>query len=685
MLPGVLQSAPIQSKPDSLRLVLEKSTDDSTRLYLLKTLSDYWEHHNNDSAVYYGKKAFHKAEKLDDSFNIASISGRLGVFYMISGNNQQAMYYLQKALSVAKRNNYTKVISNSYNNIGNVFKYEEDYERALEQYFYALDINTKNDHKIGIADNMNNIAVTYRMMGDLENAIDYFNKSYLIYKQLDDLAGIANSYNNIGIIYFTMNKPDLALKAFYNVAQIRKDLNQYLGYGNILFNISFILDHMGEYEKAKEKALESFDQARLTSSLPLKRLCYVKLVDICKNLGNYEQAYQYHEKFFVVADSLYSIRKQEKLIELKSQFFVEKERYEIDLLEKENLLIENNITRLNTYMAISGTILVLLLGFSIIIFQNNRTSTKRNNLLEERNQLMTKQRNEYASQRDEIQKYNEQLNAQQVEIVKQKEILENKTIALEKAVLALDEKNEKIKSSLRYAGSLLKTMEPGIDSMRDCFAEVVLYKKQKHEVFNCFYWINNNDRYSLIAFIDNHNDGVSGAFVMILINDLLNRLAKNKKNVLVKRLINNIETGVNSQGIKYTEYLSNAFDNISLNIIKVDKKSLQIHFAGKDLPFIYNSEKKSDLIDPDKNIDGAKYYAGSLLINKEDLVILPNYNGLKYFVDDNKSLKPIVQEIKSFPAGDDKSRYLTRLKTYLDVSIEKEPCKGDVCVLCIKV
>ncbi len=684
-LPAKLSSFTEPAKSDSLLSILNETTDSVSRLEIYKSLSDYWELQNVDTAKYYANKALDKAKWLNDSLEIASIYNHLGILCIHVGDNQQAMYYLQKSLAIAKRNNFENIKARSYINIGAVFNNEENYDSALEHYYKALEINRTINDKLGMADDMNNIAVTYRRLGDFEKAIQYFNKSYNLYKQLDDLSGMANTYNNIAIIYFQTNRINMALQAFEKCAQIRKELGQYLEYGNVLFNISFVLEHLGEYEQAKEKAYMGLKQAKATTNLPLQRVCYLKLVDIYRNLGDFEQAYKHHKEFFVIADSLFNINKQEKLIELKSQYNVEKERYEIELLEKENELMKNNIKRLNYYLASAGAVFALLLGLSIMIYNNNRGRTKRNKIIEQRNNLIEKQKDEYAAQSEKIRLYNEKLNAKQKEIIKQKELLENRAHALEKAVRSLEEKNEKIKSSLRYAGRLQEAMTTNVDPLHQCFSNVFLYRKQKHEVFNCFHWIYNNENYCLMAIVDNHNDGVSGAFIMILINDLLNKYAKNNDDLDVKYLIDSIESGIYSPSEEDTNYLADAFENISLNIVKIDLKSLDAFYIGKDSPFMHVCRGNSNLINPAKTGKASKYYEGNLSLNKNDLLLLANYYALKYFLNKDEILKTEAIKTLNFDEkGVSKDEYKT-IRSFMDDQVANEPPKDDIFLLGVKI
>ncbi len=685
LLPAFIYASPKNPEIDSMQMALQKESDNKTRLEIFKSIYEYWEHKNTDSAIYYADRALNKALSVQDSLEIAEINCNLGILYLEAGNAIKAISHLQKSLSVAKRNNFHEISANSYNNIGNVLQNEENYERALQQYFKSADINKKIDNQIGIANNMNNIAVTYRLMGDLDKSIDYLRQSYDIYNNMDNLTGKAHTYNNMGIVYYQMNKPGLALKSFYKVAKIRKELGQYLEYGNTLFNISYILNHLKEYEKAKEICLQSLHQAKSVSSMPLKRASYFKLVDICSSLGEYEKAYNYHKKLVVVADSLYNIDKQNQLLELKSKYFVEKERYEINLLEKENELIKNRILRLNYYLFSSGTLFVLLLVLSGLIYFNNRTRTKHNKKLEERNKIISDQKDEYYAQREAIKKYYEELNRQQKEIIEQKNLVENKTLALEKAVLSLEHKNEKIKSSMRYAGKLQKTMETNVNELNKCFKNVLVYRKQMDEVFNSFYWINVTEKHCLVTFADTKGYGIPGAFIMILINDLLNKLIKNNNEISTRDLINNIEKGICSPENNNNRFLSDVFEKISLTILKIDLKSYKASFMSKNLSLIYISNSKNSVINKIKNSNNNMYHESNISLKPGDIIFMPNKNAFDYLTNKDGFLKPVFSEPGDLNKSRDTTKKFNSVKYFLDKSVAEKPCKGDLMLIGFRI
>ncbi len=681
-LPVFLHACPSVSKTDSLRIALNKENNDSTRLELFQGLYEYWEHKNTDSAIYYANKALDIALLTADSLKIAEFNSYLGILYMDAGNNKTAMDHLKKSLSVAQRNDFQEIIALSYMNIGNVLKSEENYKQALEHYYHAAGIYKKTGNQTGIANNMNNIAVIYRLKGKLDKAIDYFGKSYDIYKKTDNLTGQAHTYNNIGIVYYQMNKPELALKSFYKVAQIRKDLQQYLDYGNTLYNIAFILYQMGEHEKAKEKCLESLNQAKSVASLPLKRLAYLKLVNIYSSLGEYEKAYNYHEKLVVTADSLFNIDKQKQIIQLKSKYLVDKERYEIDLLEKENELINNRISRLNYYLFSSGTLFMLLVVLSGVIYFNNRSKTKQNKELWKRNKIISGQKDEYVSQRDQIKKHNKQLNRQQKEIIKQKDLLESKAIALEKAVLSLEEKNQQIKSSLRYAGKLQKTMQTDIKLLNKCFKDTFVYRKNTDEVFNSFYWINISDNNCILTFADTHTDSIPGAFIMILINDLLNKIIKNNNQINIENLIYDNENGIYSPEKNNNDLMSGIFEKISLTILKIDLRSGNTVFTGKNLPLIHISDHKTKVINNLTSHKGKVCKENALDLQPNDIIIIPNKNVFDYLTDKGENLKHVFT---SSNKSGDLAKMLNPVKDFLDNTAKIKQLKGDLMFIGIKI
>ena len=684
-LPAYLQADQDTTKLDSLRTVLQKSDDDTSRLEIYNSHYEYWKYKNNDSSLYYAYKAREIAVDIEDPYEISRANNNLGEVYIRIGNNKQAMTYLKIAEFLARNYDHSDVLAISYNHIGNLFKNEEDFDKALEHLYNALEINKNHNYQKGIADNINNIAVTYRQMGELDKAKEYFEQSHEIYRELGNLNGLAHTYNNIGIIYYQENKPQMALNSFNQVAKLRKELGQQLEYGNILFNIAFILQHIGEHKKAKEKCTESLQIAKSNSYLSLERQCYVILIDIHKSLGDKKKAYYFHKKLEVVADSLFNINKQEELIELKSEYIVEKERYEIELLEKENELMKNDILKLNYYLVSAGTLFILSLILLATILYNNRNKTIQNKKLKDKNTVISNQTKEDSEQRDKIKKYNEQLSLKQSEIVRQKDLLENKKYMLEQSILSLEAKNENLKSSLRYASSLQKSMMPQVDILKSYFKDVFVYYKKRYEVLNCFYWFNITDKNFIFAFVDTHNNGVIGAYIIILINDLLNKIVKNQKIEDTDKILNKLQNNISLPGNKNHKLISEAFEKTSICLLKVDIESSRTYFTGKNFPLINISNGKAKLFSVDKMDNEDKFYENDLKIIYDDLFIVPNNKALSYLKNSNGIIKStLLNKMYKEGSGNVQNEFL-KLKEYIDNSVNKKPSKSDLFIFGIKI
>ncbi|GEM_PF-5106315 len=686
LLPLFLESSPKISTTDSLNIALQKAKDDSTKLEIYKKFIVYWKNKNTDKAIYYANHALNKAIELQDYYNISSIKQNIGSIQVSAGNNNEAIKHLRKALSIAKKHNFFDLTAYIYNDLGHLFITENDYEKALEHFFMAIEANEKTDNKADNANYLNNIAIIYRRMGDLNKAIQYHKQSYDIYKNTGNLKGRAIIYNNIGIIYYQEDNPHMALNNFNKAAQIRKDLGNYSEYGNILFNISYILHHTGNHAEAKEKCLKSLSQARSVGSLPLEHSCYILLVDVLEKMGNYKQAYDYHKKLVMVADSLFDIEKQKQIIELRSQYLVDKERYEIDLLEKENELTKKNILKLNYYLVSSAVLLVFLLVLTGVIIYNNRVKTKNNNILEDKNRIISEQKKEDLYQKDKIKQYNEQQKLQEKEILKQSDVLKRKKNDLEKAVLSLEKKNKKIKSSLKYAGSLQKTMKPQIEKpLYKCFKDAFIYQKQFHEVFNCCYWTHLTKKYCYLAIADTKNNDITGTFICILLNDLLNKFVKrNNDDVSIIKLIHDIENEYINTDNKDKAFISKALKETSICILKIDLYSYHAAFASKNMPVIHVTNGKAMLIGhKQKNYN--EVYKASLSMYSDDILIIPNRNALQYLIKDQENLKPSVLKLLTENNLDNDSNRFKELKNFLNYSLNNNTSVENLSVFGIKM
>ncbi len=397
-----LYAFPQNRKIDSLKILLKKDREDTTKILHLNFLS-YELCINSDfkSALNYGISANKLAIKLNFIKGIAKSYNNIGLVYDYQGIYDSALYYYGFALEKYKEDKNQKFIASAYNNIGNIYNLQDNYTKALENYFCSLKIKKNINDKAGVASAYNNIALIYDTKKDYSKALIYYSKSLKMYNELKNFEYVATLYINLGIIYINKKNYINALKCFNKSLKISKQYNykyitskSYYNIGNIYYFQKYYSKSLDYYFKSlelseeikdyytttgcyyqigldytelnkKEKAEKYFNKSLELSKKINYKSCirdnYRNLSDIYSNYGDYKKAYE-----FLIQNSLYrdtlDIEGQEnyykKLVQIERE--IKKQEYK---RIKERIDNKTKQSHIIIYSIISGVILLMIILF----------------------------------------------------------------------------------------------------------------------------------------------------------------------------------------------------------------------------------------------------------------------------------------------------------------------------------
>ncbi len=181
-----------------------------------------------------------------------------------------------------------------------------------------------------------------------------------------------------------------------------------------------------------------------------------------------------------------------------------------------------------------------------------------------------------------VKKQNQRLEAtvkeRTAEIVAQKEIVEKQKELVE-------EKNQDIMDSIRYAKHIQDAILPSDEFLKDCFSDAFILFKPKDIVSGDFYWVKRKGNKVLFAAVDCTGHGVPGAFVSIVGNNGLNR-AVNEFNLIhpgeiLDKLTVLVEEAFKQQGAEGSDDVKDGMD-IALGVLDLDNNILE--YAGANNP-----------------------------------------------------------------------------------------------------
>jgi tetratricopeptide (TPR) repeat protein len=291
------------------------------------------------------------------------------------------------------------------------FSYDGMYPKSIDNLLLAIKIFESNDRKKSLALALNNLAINYKSLDDPESYHNYLLKAAKINEEIGNTYGLIGNYNNLGISYKNQDKLDEALSFYSKAYEQIKIRNSPLLLAQNLTNRANILEKQKKYKEAEQLFLEceqisesngivygvlltnlnlgnlyrqmkvfGKSQGRLEKSLEIsskfnfpkeRALTYERLSWLNRDLENYQDAYQFIQKYYSLNDSLVNESVRKEANELREKYEAEKKEIEILSLSKDKIHHQLFIALL-----IIG-ILFLLVGIQWLRFKQKRKEQTR--------------------------------------------------------------------------------------------------------------------------------------------------------------------------------------------------------------------------------------------------------------------------------------------------------------------
>jgi serine phosphatase RsbU (regulator of sigma subunit) len=568
---------------DSLLLIVKKQPQDTSTINALRYLS--WEYEGSDNVIYfnYCNQALLLAQKLNNESFIGTCFMDLGIAHDYIGNGDSALFYYSKSEQIFKKLKNESELTAVYVNTGSAYRSLGNFSKALDYNFQALRIAEKLDKKDRIADCKNAIGNIYRQKNNLDLALKYSKEALVIYLEVNDLEGISRVSGNIGIIYSELKDSKSALEYYFKSLEIRLKLNSLSSISNCYSNIACEYYEMSKFSEAlmyHNKALVlneqlnnkkgvaidltniaavNTKQKKYTEALERLKLAEqyaeeTKFRDLLKEIyqttaqnyeliGDFKNAYQYHQKFTAIKDAIYNDNENEIIAEMQTKYETDKKDSEIELLNTAKKLQDADLKRKSIiiWAFLVGLVLVIVLAF--YIYRGYKIKQKAN-------EVITQQKKEVEQQKTIIEE-------------KQKEIVDSITYA------------KRIQYALLASDSFLETHLP----------EYFVLFKPKDIVSGDFYWAATQGDSFYLAACDSTGHGVPGAFMSLLNTGFLSEAIKEKKIAAPNEIFNYVRK-------RLIESISNEHqqDGMDATLIKINNNKLEYASANNKAVVIRNNE-----------------------------------------------------------------------------------------------
>jgi serine phosphatase RsbU (regulator of sigma subunit) len=366
-------------------------------------------------------------------------------------------------------------------------------------------------------------------------AQDFNFKSLKIKEELGDKQGEALCLGAIGSIYMTQNKIKealqyqlKALKILEDIGDAKAQVTTCLGLGSTYEKEHSYQEALRYYEKGLKKATDIDFREGI-------RQAYGDLSSVYTNLKNYQKALEYTNLFYQEKDSLLNKEVLKQVTEINTKYQTEKKEKEIQLLTKDQLLKDKTLReqRVIRIALIVGLGLFFILSFTL--YNRYRFKQKANTLLEQ--------------QKKEIQ-----------------------------------EQNILITDSIDYAKTIQEAVFPSENKMISFFPDSFVLYKPKAIVSGDFYLVGEKDDKIICTVADCTGHGIPGAFMSLLGFNMLENIIEKKDDYMPSVILNELNQKMVSTMTQDPDNATSVKHGMDASVITIDRKTMQLQFAGAHNP-----------------------------------------------------------------------------------------------------
>lgn len=351
-----------------------------------------------DSAIYYYNRSLDLFSSEKDSLYMSMILSNMGLTYQKQGDYEKAANHFFQSLNIkesllksGKHPAEKLMIGSVFDNLGTLFANRKQPDRSYQYYLQAKSAHKQVNDLSGIARVSTNLASYHTNQSNFDSAIVYYMEALESFRSTNNQMGISIVYNNLANIQLAnLQNPDSAIYYYEKSLPIRLGMKDRKGEALIKINLADAYAQKGRFAEARNLAEEGKKIAAELSMKPELADAYMRLAEIYRHLGNFQQAFENQKAFTNTKMELTNEQREKAIEELNTQYEVAKKEQSIAELELSNKEKElENIQQRQQRNLFLFIAIVLLVSAIFILFQFFQKQ-KTNRLLADKNDLISK-------------------------------------------------------------------------------------------------------------------------------------------------------------------------------------------------------------------------------------------------------------------------------------------------------
>ncbi len=360
-------SAQDQLKIDSLKIKLNNSKEDTTKIRLLLELSNCYSQTNLLEALAQAEKSLKISTKIGNKMLEVHSLLAIGNNLIFLGNYDQAMNKFLTSLKIAEENKFETEELISLSHLGIIQDRLQQFDKALDYYFKALNIYNNSNEQGKLHKDIKTIQSLYNNIGNIYSSSNDFNTAEKYYFKGLTLSEEKKDYINIGVICNNLGKLEIQRKNFEKAysyliksLEARQKINDKSGVAKSYIFLGNYYQNINQPEKAIEFAKKAFDIGTEMQEMLTIKNSSMMLYENYEHLNQPVNALKYHILYMQASDSLINDNKIEEITRLQLQYDYDKQEKEIEIKQQQ--------IRYTYIIVLSSLILaIIILGLLFIL------------------------------------------------------------------------------------------------------------------------------------------------------------------------------------------------------------------------------------------------------------------------------------------------------------------------------
>ncbi|HEY9045689.1 MAG TPA: tetratricopeptide repeat-containing sensor histidine kinase, partial [Ohtaekwangia sp.] len=356
------------------------------------------------SALQYDNRALELDVTLKDSVNISRDYNNIGHDYFDLGEYDDAYFYFTQSYRVASviKSKFRMLIA--LHNVGRVFKELGQYDQALNHLYLSRKMSEEAGDKEGIAYALHEIGDVMLRKNQYDSALTFLTEALTQIRKMNIDVIHPQVLSSMASVYLSKNDYVRALAYYDSAYTLHAKTNNRFGMAEVELGRGTVLMRQQKYDEALAKIEQSLAISRELNARVLEIKGFNQLSALWERKGDYKKSLEYFKQYKQLEDTLFSQEMQGKLLRDQIRFETESRDTQIAALSRLQTSQRSELRKqefvrniLVVVMALSGILLITVYRsgqrrrkINTLLLQHQDDMEKRSEELERLNQVKDK-------------------------------------------------------------------------------------------------------------------------------------------------------------------------------------------------------------------------------------------------------------------------------------------------------